>query len=99
MLLEVLLSCVFADEDRPEPPRADQDTLKRLYDDLFDCDVLRLRDYCDAEPAWAPAVALLDAQGSAGWDVVGLALGANAPEKGGLSFLTARGLLDSPFFR
>jgi len=64
VLLEVLLSCVFADEDFPEPPAADQDTLKRLYDDLFDRDVLRLRDYCDAEPAWAPAVALLDADGS-----------------------------------
>ena len=95
--LQVLLSPALYPEGVETAPPADQDSLKRLYDDIFGGDVVELRDYCAAEPAWAPAVAWLDADGGAGWDVVGLALGATRP--GGASFLTARSLLDSPFFK
>ena len=100
VLLELLLSPALADQDEPDPPIADQDTLKRLWDDIFDKNIDSLRDYADAEPAWRNAVALLDASDGAGWDLLATALNANDDSKRSpFSFLSARALLDSPFFR
>ena len=100
VLLELLLSPALADDDLVDPPAADQDTLKRLWDDIFDRDIAKLRDYADAEEGWRNAVDLLDAKDGAGWDLLATALNANdASKRSGLSFLSARALLDSPFFK
>ena len=97
VLLELLLSPSLADDDDPEPPAADGDALKRLYDDIFEKDVGALRDYVAAEPGWATAVDVLDENAGAGWDAIRLCLQAADPGGAG-SFLTARTLLNSPFF-
>lgn len=97
VLLELLLSPALYPDDYAGalPPAADGDALKRLYDDIFDRDILKLRDYCAAEEAWDGVVRLLNT--SDGWAFLGLALGANDRRRASPSLLTARALLGSAF--
>ena len=48
-------------------PRTEAAALRRLLYDVFARDWTALIAFCDAEPAWAPAVALLSAGRDAGW--------------------------------
>jgi len=97
VLLELLLSpALYPDYYAgPLPPVSDGDSLKRLYDDIFDCDILKLRDYCANEEAWDGVVRLLDT--TDGWAFLGLALGANDKRRATPGLLTARALLGSNF--
>ncbi|KAH8065702.1 hypothetical protein JL722_79 [Aureococcus anophagefferens] len=90
VLLELLLSPALADGDLVDPPAADQDTLKRLWDDIFDRDIAKLRDYADAEEGWRNAVDLLDAKDGAGWDLLATALNANDASNRSAFLLGAR---------
>lgn len=47
-----------------------QDKFKTLFEDTFKLDVVGFRGYCAEDPNWNDAVALLDRQERAGWDLV-----------------------------
>lgn len=82
-------------------PRPDQDTLKRLYADIFDYDMDKFRQYAIDEPAWRPPVDFLEANDRAGWQLLDKMLAAKQPRETApkvVTLLTARGLLASPFF-
>ena len=90
--------------------RPDQMTFQRLFDDVFDGDMERLREYCREDPTWAFVVDSLDEDDSAGWELLELLLTAARPGKtpvpsfvsdpaGVSSLLTCRTLLQSPFLK
>ena len=80
-------------------PPTDMQSLKRLVEDVFASDVCgQFREYCMEEAAWAPAVALLDEAGGAGWRLVQQLVecrDANSEEAEGAS---CQRLLTSPWF-
>lgn len=47
-----------------------QDTFKKLFEDTFDLDITRFRDYCVEDPDWKDAVAFLDQRDSSGWELL-----------------------------
>lgn len=82
-------------------PATDEDTLQRLLGDIFDKDVDQFRDYVAAEEVWTKLVELLDEHDRAGWKVLETLFMAReraAKFKESELMLTARGLLNSPFF-
>ncbi len=106
VFIAVLLSTLA---DIPSPgfsvPATDEDTLQRLLADIFEKDMDEFRDYCQAEEIWGKVVDLLDENDGAGWELLKAMCFARekASEmnniKGDIpSFVTARGLLSSPFF-
>ena len=66
--LELLFSSLVAREaeEKEGALPSDQATFQRLYEDVFECDILRLRDYCMEEPIWEAAVSFLDEDGGSG---------------------------------
>lgn len=76
--LELFFSSLVSKEaDRgSEGLPADQATFQRLYTDVFEGDILRLRDYCNEEPAWEQASAFLAKDGDSGWYFFDLLLSA-----------------------
>jgi Protein kinase domain len=61
-------------------PDSSQDRIKALYEDTFDSDIAKLREYMSAEDAWAPAITFLDGQSGdwAGWGLLSDMLGARS---------------------
>lgn len=57
-------------------PDASQDRFKALFEDTFELSTDAFREYCQAEPAWEPAVRFLDSCEGAGWDLLRVMLGA-----------------------
>jgi len=52
-------------------PQTDEETLQKLVSDIFNQDFAAFRDYVEAEDEiWGKLVVLLDAQDSAGWNVL-----------------------------
>lgn len=111
VFIAVLLS-VLADIPSPmysSIPATDEDTLQRLLGDIFEKDMDEFRNYCKAEEIWGKVVDLLDENDKAGWELLKALCFAreNAAEMNKElqsnpdnppSFVTARGLLSSPFF-
>ena len=48
--------------------------LRRLLESTFRLDVKAAREYCEADERWLTAVAFLDNEGGAGWDLLGAML-------------------------
>eukprot|EP00752_Nemacystus_decipiens_P006660 g5987.t2 len=65
----VFLELVFGAfcESKSKSKRPDQNSLKRLLEDIFKGDFKAFKDYCLTEPAWEPAVEVLDADRGSGW--------------------------------
>eukprot|EP00903_Cladosiphon_okamuranus_P015363 g14189.t1 len=82
----VFLELVFGAFCESKSKRPDQNSLKRLLEDIFKGDFKAFKDYCLTEPAWEPAVEVLDADRGSGW---GLAT----------ALLQARGTVASNFER
>jgi serine/threonine protein kinase len=110
--LELLFSSLVAREaeEKEGALPSDQATFQRLYEDVFECDILRLRDYCMEEPIWEAAVSFLDEDGGSGWNFIEILLSARAVRAPANSFreapavldptarlVTARALMESPF--
>lgn len=51
-------------------PDASQDRFKATFEDTFEFDITRFREYCKAEDAWAGAVKFLDSNDGSGWDLL-----------------------------
>jgi len=51
-------------------PATDEDTLQRLFGDIFESDIFQLRDYLEAEDVWSKLVDYLDEDNKAGWKVL-----------------------------
>ena len=64
---------------------ADQGSLQRLYEDIFESDMMRIRSYCLEEDAWVGAVEMLDQDGNEGWEMLGLMLAARTVGLAGVS--------------
>ena len=89
----------------PDPsvqmPATDEDTLQRLFGEIFDKDVSQFREYVEAEEIWSDLVRLLDDKDRAGWKVLETLLLARekvAKNKDTSQIFTVRGLLSNPFF-
>ena len=102
VFLALLLSSLAA---LPGPsyqmPTTDEDTLQRLFGEIFDKDMSQFREYVEAEEIWTDLVRLLDDQGGAGWKVLETLLLARekaAENKDTSQIFTVRGLLSNPFF-
>ena len=92
-------------------PPTDEDTLQKLVSDIFNQDFAAFRDYVEAEEEiWGKLVVLLDAQDSAGWNVLETLFTAreltvkqqhDQPEDDAdtTTAVTARGLLAHRFFQ
>lgn len=50
--------------------RTSQDSFKRTFEDVYNCDVDQMRDFCSAEVDWDDAVRFLDENDKAGWDLL-----------------------------
>ena len=82
-----------------EAPSSDLQTLKRLVEDVFSDDVCgEFRAYCANEAAWAPAVALLDESGGAGWRIVQQLAKCRDASSEEAEGATCQRLLESPWF-
>jgi hypothetical protein len=88
-------------------PATDDDTLQRLFSDIFEKDVDELREYYANEDVWSEVVSLLDMEERAGWDLLGKMLLAREQvsdwyknSEGDVDELTsAQKLLSHPFFQ
>ncbi|CBN77912.1 ATP binding protein, putative [Ectocarpus siliculosus] len=63
----VFLELVFGAFCDDKSKRPDQNSLKRLLEDIFKGDFKAFKDYCLTEPVWEPAVEVLDADRGSGW--------------------------------
>ncbi|CAM9812574.1 unnamed protein product, partial [Hapterophycus canaliculatus] len=63
----VFLELVFGAFCDVKSKRPDQNSLKRLLEDIFKGDFKAFKDYCLTEPSWEPAVEVLDANQGNGW--------------------------------
>lgn len=102
VFLALLLSSL-AELPNPEyqMPATDEDTLQRLFGDIFDKDMEQFREYVEAEDIWSNLVNLLDENDGAGWKVLETLLLARekaAKNKDTAQIFTVRGLLSNPFF-
>ena len=90
----------------PLPP-TDDDTWQRLFSDVFNKDMEEFREYCRNEEVWDSVVQLLDEEDGVGWNVLGDLLLARervvewnkGKRKDDDLLVSARGVLDSPFFQ
>lgn len=97
LLLGSLAELTRADEPMPS---CDEDTLQRLFSDIFDKDMDQFRDYVEAEDVWSKLVEMLDDNNGAGWNLLKTLLLARekvAEERDTQQILTIRTLLSSPF--
>jgi hypothetical protein len=51
-------------------PATDDDTIQRLFGEIFDKDIDQFREYVDADDIWSDLVVLLDENNRAGWTVL-----------------------------
>ena len=80
-------------------PATDEDTLQRLFGEIFDKDINQFREYVEAEDVWSNLVDLLDENDGAGWKVLEALLLARekaAKNKDTMQIFTVRGLLSNP---
>jgi len=85
----------------------DDDTLQRLFSEIFGKDVDELREYYANEDVWSEVVSLLDMEERAGWDLLGKLLLAREEvsdwyKNGGdedVELTSAQVLLGHPFFK
>lgn len=68
--------------------------LCRLLESTFRLDVKAARDYCEADERWLNAVAFLDNDGGAGWDLLGAMLRPEWRQRP-----TAESCLNHPFLK
>jgi serine/threonine protein kinase len=83
-------------------PATDEDTLQKLLTEIFGNDFSAFREYVEAEDVWTKLVELLDEKDGAGWTVLETLFTARektAENKNSLNVITARGLLNNPFFQ
>lgn len=97
VLIELFLATAAAQDapDKADSARStEQQALKRLIEDIFGGDVRgEFRDYCAEEPAWAGAVAMLDEDDGAGWELLQQLVDCRRGELAGS--VSAQSLLDS----
>lgn len=102
VFMNLLLSSLAEIRDPAQPiPATDEDTLQRLFTDIFDKDMDQFREYVEAEEMWSSLVALLDDKDGAGWKVLETLLLARekvAKNKETDQIFTVRGVLSNPFF-
>lgn len=83
-------------------PNTDEDTLQRLFAEIFDKDIRgQFREYVEAEDVWTKVVELLDEKEGAGWTVLETLLLAREKAvqiKETTQIFSIRGLLSNPFF-
>ena len=48
-------------------PATDDDTIQRLFSEIFDKDMDQFREYAEADDGWNNLVTLLDENNGAGW--------------------------------
>jgi len=87
-------------------PATDDDTLQRLFSEIFEKDVDELREYYANEDVWSAVVSLLDMEERAGWDLLGKMLLAREQvsgwyknSEGDDELTSAQELLSHPFFQ
>mmetsp|Transcript_12580 Transcript_12580/g.18692 ORF Transcript_12580/g.18692 Transcript_12580/m.18692 type:complete len:648 (-) Transcript_12580:92-2035(-) len=89
-------------------PATDDDTLQRLFSEIFEKDVDELREYYANEDVWSAVVSLLDMEDRAGWDLLGKLLLSREEvsdwykNDGGdqdVELTSAEALLGHPFFK
>ena len=88
-------------------PATDDDTLQRLFSEIFEKDVDELREYYANEDVWSEVVVLLDMEEGAGWDLLGKLLLARenvsdwykSSDEETIELDTAQSLLTHPFFQ
>lgn len=90
-------------------PATDDDTLQRLFSEIFEKDVDELREYYANEDVWSAVVSLLDMEERAGWDLLGKMLLAreevsdwyknDSDEENNVELTSAQYLLSHPFFQ
>lgn len=86
-------------------PASDDDTLQRLFSEIFEKDMEQFRDYCANEEVWGSVVELLDKEDGAGWDLLGSLLLSRErlrdwykQDDRGIEVVSATGLISHPFF-
>ena len=99
LFLEFYFSSLVAweSDERSRAISSDQVTFQKLYSDVFDCDIIRFRDYCAEEPLWAEATSFLNDKGGSGWQLFDLLLSARTPKKSP-SMTAASSFLEAPKF-
>lgn len=104
--LELALGTLSVKTGEGPPPARDLTTLKRLVEDVYGGDLRGgFREYAAEEPAWAPAVALLDQDDGAGWEAAEYLVGffRRAEAAGGRvgrgAFLSAEAMLGHRLFQ
>ncbi|KAA8497065.1 Calcium/calmodulin-dependent protein kinase type 1 [Porphyridium purpureum] len=70
--LEIIFSFLSDEpgESTPQAESANQETFKRLFEDVYEYDLGQFRSYCEAEPRWKMGIRLLDENNGAGWSFV-----------------------------
>jgi hypothetical protein len=68
--------------------------IHRLLESTFRLDVKTAREYCEADERWLGAVAFLDNDGGAGWDLLGAMLSPQWRQRP-----TAESCLNHPFLK
>lgn len=64
-------SSASAQPSRRKSPPTDQGALKKLMEDIYECDITgAFRDYCTAEPGWVGVCEFLDQENDAGWKLL-----------------------------
>ena len=101
VMMGLLLTSLAEVTDPKAPlPNTDEDTLQRLFSEIFEKDVKgQFREYLEAEDAWSNVVQLLDEKD--GWTVLETLLLAREKAvelKGTDQIFTVRGLLSNPLF-
>jgi serine/threonine protein kinase len=86
-------------------PATDDDTLQRLFSEIFEKDIDELREYYANEDVWSEVVSLLDMEERAGWELLGKMLLAREQvsdwyksDEDGVELTSAESLLSHPFF-
>ncbi|CAM9580752.1 unnamed protein product [Discosporangium mesarthrocarpum] len=107
----VFLELVFSSFCTSKARAPDQNSLKRLLEDIFGGDFRDFKDYCLGDDAWERAVAVLDRNSGAGWGLAVALLGSrvvqgNGGDGGGgrggggeLSMVSTRAILSLPYFK
>lgn len=106
----VFLSMLFTTLANPATlsaplPATDDDTLQRLFSEIFEKDIDELREYYANEDVWSEVVSLLDMEERAGWELLGKMLLAREQvsdwyknDEDGVELTSAESLLSQPFF-
>jgi len=81
--------------------QSNQETFKRLFEDVYDKDLKRLRDYCEAEPGWELGIRFLDENNGSGWNLIAKLLPTASKANSDDSAFESASLLaqEHPFFQ